>query len=112
MRRIETHSSWLLLGGERVLKLKKPVRSPFLDFTTVQARGRKAWASRSPKRRRSMHPAKKGNPWHFGMKTHIAVDADSGRVHKVTTTPANEADIEQIAELLHRKGRHVWADSG
>ena len=59
-----------------------------------------------------MHPAKKGNPWHFGMKTHIAVDADSGRVHTVTTTPANEADIEQIAELLRRKGRHVWADSG
>ena len=59
-----------------------------------------------------MHPAKKGDPWHFGMKTHNAVDADSGRVHTVPTTPAKEADIEQIAELLHRKGRHVWADSG
>ena len=39
-RRLETHMSWLLLGGEQVLKLKKPVRHPFLDFTTVQARER------------------------------------------------------------------------
>ena len=39
---IETHMSWLLLGSERVLKLKKPVHYPFLDFTTVQARERNA----------------------------------------------------------------------
>ena len=38
VRRIETHMSWVLLGGERVLKLKKPVRYPFLDFTTVHLR--------------------------------------------------------------------------
>ena len=44
VRRIETHLSWLLLGGERVLKLKKPVRSPLLDFTTAQARERNARA--------------------------------------------------------------------
>ena len=42
--RIETHMSWVLLGGEQVLKLKKPVRYPFLDFTTVQARERNARA--------------------------------------------------------------------
>ncbi len=50
--------------------------------------------------------------WHFGMKAHIAVDADSGLVHTVTTTAANEADVEQIADLLHGKEEHVWADSG
>ena len=59
-----------------------------------------------------MHQTKKGNQWHFGMKAHIAVDADSGLVHTVTTTPANEADVEQIADLLHGKEQHVWADSG
>lgn len=42
--RIETHMSWLLLGRERVLKLKKPVHLQFLDFTTVQARERNAHA--------------------------------------------------------------------
>jgi len=47
---------------------------------------------------------------HFGMKAHIAVDADSGLVHTVTTTAANEADIEQVADLLHGKEQHVWAE--
>lgn len=35
---IETHMSWLVLGPERVLKLKKPVRFPFLDFSTLALR--------------------------------------------------------------------------
>lgn len=35
---IETHMSWVFLAGDRVLKLKKPVRFPFLDFSTLQAR--------------------------------------------------------------------------
>jgi IS5 family transposase len=59
-----------------------------------------------------MHQTKKGNQWHFGMKAHIGVDADSGLVHTVTTTAANESDVEQIADLLHGKEQQVWADSG
>ena len=59
-----------------------------------------------------MHQTRKGNQWHFGMKAHIAVDAESGLVHTVTTTPANEADVEQITDLLHGKEEQVWADSG
>jgi len=35
---VETHMSWLLLGADKVLKLKKPVRTDVLDFSTVQAR--------------------------------------------------------------------------
>lgn len=35
---IETHMSWVFLLGEQVFKLKKPVRFPFLDFTTLQSR--------------------------------------------------------------------------
>jgi hypothetical protein len=58
-----------------------------------------------------MHQTKKGNQWHFGMKAHIGVDADSGLVHTVTTTAANEADVEQVADLLHGKEQQVWADS-
>jgi transposase, IS5 family len=59
-----------------------------------------------------MHQTKKGNQWHFGMKAHIGVDADSGLVHTVTTTPANEADVEQVEELLHGKEEVVHADAG
>ncbi len=36
--RIETHMSWVFLSKDRVLKLKKPVRYPFLDFSTVERR--------------------------------------------------------------------------
>ena len=35
---IETHMSWVFLVGDQVLKLKKPVRYPFLDFSTPAAR--------------------------------------------------------------------------
>lgn len=34
----ETHMSWIFLIGESVFKMKKPVRFPFLDFSTLQAR--------------------------------------------------------------------------
>lgn len=35
---LETHMSWVFLVGQQVFKLKKPVRFPFLDFTTLSAR--------------------------------------------------------------------------
>jgi aminoglycoside phosphotransferase family enzyme len=35
---IETHMSWVFLIGNQVFKLKKPVRFPFLDFTTLSSR--------------------------------------------------------------------------
>lgn len=35
---IETHISWVVLGPQRVIKIKKPVDFGFLDFTTMQAR--------------------------------------------------------------------------
>jgi IS5 family transposase len=59
-----------------------------------------------------MHQTKKGNQWHFGMKAHIGVDADSGLVHTVVTTAANEHDITQAHKLLHGKETDVHTDSG
>ncbi len=35
---VETHMSWLFFVGNRVLKLKKPVRFPYLDFSTLPSR--------------------------------------------------------------------------
>jgi aminoglycoside phosphotransferase family enzyme len=34
----ETHMSWVFLIGDRVYKLKKPVRFPYLDFSTLEKR--------------------------------------------------------------------------
>ena len=59
-----------------------------------------------------MHQTKKGNQWHFGMKAHIGVDVASGVVHTVTGTAANEADITQMAAVLHGSEEAVFADAG
>jgi IS5 family transposase len=59
-----------------------------------------------------MHQTKKGNQWHFGMKAHIGVDADSGLVHTVVGTAANAHDVTQASALLHGEESDVFADSG
>jgi IS5 family transposase len=59
-----------------------------------------------------MHQTKKGNQWHFGMKAHIGVDVASGVVHTLTGTAANEADITQMAAVLHGRESDVFADAG
>lgn len=59
-----------------------------------------------------MHQTKKGNAWHFGMKAHIGVDAESGLVHTVVGTAANVADVTQAQALLHADEEDVFADAG
>jgi IS5 family transposase len=85
-------------------------RGSIVDATIIAAPS--STKNSSGERDPEMHQTKKGNQWHFGMKAHIAVDAESGLVHTVTTTAANEADVQQIADLLHGKEEQVWADSG
>jgi len=36
--RRETHMSWIFLAGDKVYKLKKPVRFPYLNFSTLDRR--------------------------------------------------------------------------
>jgi transposase, IS5 family len=59
-----------------------------------------------------MHQTKKGNEWHFGMKAHSGVDAQSGLVHSVHATAANESDVAHAHELLHGQETRVHADAG
>jgi transposase, IS5 family len=59
-----------------------------------------------------MHQTRKGNQWHFGMKAHIGVDVASGLVHTVKGTAANEADINQMAAVLHGQESDIFADAG
>jgi IS5 family transposase len=101
LRRVNAHLS------RRGLLLK---RGSIVDATIISAPSstKNAEGERDPE----MHQTKKGNQWYFGMKAHIGVDADSGLVHTVTTTPANEADVEQVEELLHGKEQVVHADAG
>lgn len=59
-----------------------------------------------------MHQVKKGNEWHFGMKAHIGVDAESGLVHAIIGTAANVNDVTQAAGLLHGQETDAFADAG
>ena len=59
-----------------------------------------------------MHQTKKGNQWHFGMKAHIGVDADSGLVHTVIGTAANVSDVTQAGSLLHGDEQVAFGDAG
>ena len=68
--------------------------------------------NKSKARDPEMHQTKKGNQWHFGMKAHIGVDVASGVVHTVVGTAANEADIHQMAAVLHGAEEDVFADAG
>jgi IS5 family transposase len=64
------------------------------------------------KRDPEMHQAKKGTQWHFGMKMHSGVDAESGLIHSVVCTAAHEADVVHAHELLHGQESQVHGDSG
>jgi IS5 family transposase len=79
-----------------------------VDATIIAAPPSTKNKSRDPE----MHQTKKGNQWHFGMKAHIGVDVASGVVHAVVGTAANEADINQMAAVLHGREEAVFADAG
>jgi IS5 family transposase len=68
--------------------------------------------NRDGKRDPDMHQAKKGNQWHFGMKAHIGVDAESGLTHTVIGTAANVNDVTQAQGLLHGEETDVFGDAG
>ena len=57
-------------------------------------------------------PDQERQSWRIGMKAHIGVDAESGVVHSMTTTPANHHDITQADQLLHGEEKDVFGDSG
>ena len=50
-----------------------------------------------------MHQSKKGSQWYFGLKVHIGVDAESGSIHSLETTPANDHDIPRLPNCFTEK---------
>ena len=68
--------------------------------------------NQSGERDPEMHQAKKGNQWHFGMKAHIGVDAESGLVHTVRGTAANVDDVVEANSLLHGEERDAFGNAG
>ena len=68
--------------------------------------------NKDKKRDPEMHSSQKGNEWHFGMKAHIGVDADSGLVHTVRGTSGNVGDVIEANSLLHGQETDAFGDAG
>lgn len=95
----------LLMRRRLILK-----RGTIVDSTLIEAPS----STRNQKKERDpeAHSAKKGNTWHFGYKAHIGVDDESGLVHTVKVTAANEHDVCVTSELLTGEEETVYGDSG
>jgi IS5 family transposase len=85
-------------------------RGTIVDATIIAAPP--STKNQSGKRDPEMHQAKKGNQWHFGMKAHIGVDAETGLTHTVMGTAANVNDVTQAQALLHGDETDVFGDAG
>lgn len=85
-------------------------RGTMVDATIIDAPTSTKNADRE--RDPEMCQTKKGQQYYFGMKAHIGADVESGLVHTVVTTAANESDVVQIEELLHGKEDRVHGDAG
>ncbi|MCW2957195.1 MAG: Mobile element protein [Thermoleophilia bacterium] len=95
-----------LLGEKKLLMREGTI----VDATIIAAPS--STKNQAKERDPEMHQVKKGNAWHFGMKAHIGVDAQSGLIHAVTGTAANVADITQAHALLHGAEQEAFADAG
>lgn len=78
-----------------------------LDATIIEAPS--STKNKAGQRDPEIHQTQKGNQWFFGMKAHIGVDARTGFTHSLTTTAANEHDLNQAVHLLHGKEAFVFA---
>ena len=81
-----------------------------VDATIIEAPS--STKNRTGQRDPEMCQVKKGNQYHFGMKLHIGVDAQTGLVHSLATTSANVHGMTQAHGLLHGGEQRVWGDAG
>ena len=97
-------NQYLLSKGLRLSK------GTIVDATIIEAPSstKNATGTRDPE----MHQTKKGNNWHFGMKAHIGVDAETGLVHSLHATSANVHDLTPVEELLTGEENTIFADAG
>ena len=92
---------------ERGLILKK---GTIVDSTIIAAPS--STKNKEKQRDPDAHQVKKGNAWHFGYKAHVGVDKDSGIVHTIKVTAANQHDVSIASELLTGEESVVYGDSG
>ncbi|MBT9519346.1 MAG: IS5 family transposase [Dechloromonas sp.] len=93
--------------SEKGLSMK---RGTVVDATLIAAPS--STKNEDKKRDPEMRQTKKGNQWHFGMKAHIGIDADSGLIHPVECTTAKMTDITMMEKCLHGEEAIALGDRG
>ena len=91
---------------EEKLILKK---GTIVDSTFIDAPS--STKNKEKKRDPDGKSGKKGTTWHFGYKAHVGVDKDTGVVHTVEVTGANESDVNMTPKLLHGEEEGLWGDA-
>ncbi|MHC0053560.1 hypothetical protein [Actibacterium sp. D379-3] len=115
---VETHMSWIFLAGNRVFKLKKPVRYPFLDFSTLALRERAVRDELRLNRRLAPDVYLGAHPLRISPQGALTLHGEGrivdwlvemGRLPEDRTLAAlirdgtvQARDIDQVAELLAR----------
>ncbi len=111
---VETHISWVLLTGKIALKIKKPVKLPFLDFSSADARRR--YCEEEIRLNRRLAPdiyldvvAIGGTRDDPVLESEPAIDyavrmrefpADARLDRQIAEGAVREADIAKLAELI------------
>jgi IS5 family transposase len=85
-------------------------KGTMVDATLIHAPS--STKNREGARDSEMHQTKKGKQWYFGMKVHVGADVDSGAVHTVEITAADEADINVFPKLLRAEDEVIFGDAG
>ena len=85
-------------------------RGTIVDSTIIAAPS--SIKNREKQRDPDAKSTKKGNTWHFGYKAHIGADKDTGLVHHLEVTAANEHDVTVSSKLLHGEEESVYGDAG
>jgi IS5 family transposase len=81
-----------------------------VDATIIHAPS--STKNKAKKRDPEMSSTKKGNTWHFGMKAHISVDAQSGLIHTVGITTAKTHDAKVTDQLIRENDKALFGDKG
>jgi IS5 family transposase len=105
-----TERIFTAINAHLILKGQMLREGTIVDATIIAAPS--STKNQDGERDPEMHQTKKGNQWHFGMKAHIGVDAESGITHTLVTTPANTNDVTQAHALLHGEEKIAFGDAG
>lgn len=118
----ETHMSWVFMAGERVYKLKKPVRFPYLDFSTIERRATACQAEDALNRRLApdvylgvVPLIEASNSYAIGGSGHISdwlvvmrrLDEDQTLEAALRNRNVSQAQVCRLANILSRFYSHA-----